>query len=118
VATNYRQKGDTITLTAPANLKSGDGFMVGSLFAVAAYDALSGAEVEGHVVGVFVLPKPNSVVTFNLGEKVFWDNSMGLCKASAAGYYLIGLCTAAAGATDAVVSVRLDGTSVSAIPVS
>ena len=60
--------------------------MVGSLFAVAAYDALSGAEVEGHVVGVFVLPKPNSVVTFNLSEKVFWDNATGLCKPTASGF--------------------------------
>ena len=115
MATNYRQKGNTITLTAPVNLKSGDGFMVGSLFAVAAYDALSGSEVEGHVVGVFVLPKPNAVVIFNLGEKVFWDNVTGLCKATTAGFFCIGAAAKAAGATDATVTVRLDGKTLTAV---
>ena len=39
--------------------------MVGAMFAVAAFDALSGAAVEGAVEGVFILPKPNTVVAFN-----------------------------------------------------
>ena len=43
---NYVQPGNVVTLIAPANVKSGDGVLVGSLFGVAAYDALIGAEVE------------------------------------------------------------------------
>lgn len=115
MSVNFRQKGDTLTLTAPANLKSGDPFMVGSIFAVAAYDALSGEQVEGDVAGVFVLPKPNAVVTFAQGARVFFDSATGLCKATAAGYFAIGAATVEAGATDATVTVRLDGNSVVAV---
>ncbi len=43
---NYVQSGNVVTLAAPANVKSGDGVLVGSLFGVAAYDAPIGAEIE------------------------------------------------------------------------
>jgi predicted RecA/RadA family phage recombinase len=111
MAKNFVQKGHTCTFIAPANLKSGDPFMVGSAFAVAAYDALLGAPVEGHVVGVFTLPKPNSVVAFSAGERVFFDAATGLCKKTATGFFAIGFATVAAAATDASVMVRLDGQS-------
>ncbi|GEM_PF-1836793 len=52
---NYVAKGDTVTLTAPAALDSGDVFQVGTIIAVAVADAESGAEVEGKRTGVFDL---------------------------------------------------------------
>lgn len=116
MATNFRQPGETITMTAPTGgIKSSEGRMFGAIFGVAHYDAAEAASVEVGVEGVWVLPKPNSVVTFAAGARVFWDDAAKLCKASAAGYFPIGVATAAAGATDATVTVRLDGNSVAAV---
>jgi predicted RecA/RadA family phage recombinase len=112
---NYVQPGEVVTFTAPANLKSGDPFMVGAMFAVAAFDALSGAAVEGAVEGVFILPKPNTVVAFNQGERVFFDAATGLCKKTASGFFPIGIATVAAGASDSTVTVRLDANSTVAV---
>ena len=54
---HFRHRGDTCTFIAPAAVASGGGFQVGRLFAVANTDAAQGAEVEGDVTGVFVMPK-------------------------------------------------------------
>lgn len=115
MAKNFIQPGNTLPLVAPANLKSGDPFMVGSLFAVAAYDVASGGIVEGHVAGVWTLPKPNSVVAFSAGERVFFDAATGLCKKTASGFYRIGVAVKDAAATDATCAIRLDGVSVVAV---
>ena len=53
----FLQPGDALDLLAPAIVKSGAGMIVGSIFAVAAYDAAQGDPVTGHVVGVWRLPK-------------------------------------------------------------
>ena len=55
MSTNFRQRGDTLPLVAPANVKSGEAFLVGSIFAIAAFDALQSETVEGHTVGVWSL---------------------------------------------------------------
>ena len=115
MATNFYKIGDTLTLVAPANVKSGEAFLVGSIFAVAAYDALQTETVEGHTVGVWSLPKAGTPLTFAAGAKVFWDNSAKTCKATSAGFYCIGAAVAAAGATDTHVLVRLDGRAVTAV---
>jgi predicted RecA/RadA family phage recombinase len=110
MAKNFRQPGETVTLTAPTGgVLSGDGFVVGNVFAVAAYDAVGGAEVEGTTVGVWTLPKATGVI--NEGARVWWDNSAKAVKAaSATGLYPIGVAVAAA--ADATVDVRLDGIAV------
>jgi predicted RecA/RadA family phage recombinase len=117
MATNFIKEGDVVTLTAPTGgIKSGAGFMSGALFAVAMFDAVEGASVEGGVVGVWSLPKAGTPLTFAEGAAVYWDNSAGECKASAAGFFKIGAAVVAAGATDTHVAVRLDGNTVTAVP--
>jgi len=49
---NYIQPGNTITLTAPYAVVSGDGLLVGSIFGIAAGDAAVGEPVETALVGV------------------------------------------------------------------
>ena len=116
MATNYRQPGETITMTAPTGgINSGEGRMFGALFGVAHLDAAEGAAVEVGVVGCWVLPKPNTVTAFTAGERIFWDDSAKLCKKTSAGFFCIGIATDDAGATDATVTVRLDGNSVVAV---
>jgi predicted RecA/RadA family phage recombinase len=103
-------------LTAPSGgVKSGEAFMSGSLFGVAMFDAAQATPVEAALVGVFVLPKVDSVTSFAEGAAVFWDSATKLCKATGAGFFKIGAATVAAGATDATVTVRLDGNSVVAV---
>jgi predicted RecA/RadA family phage recombinase len=106
---NYVQPGNVITLAAPAALKSGEGFVVGNTFAVAATDAGSGADVEGHVVGVWELDKATGA-GIDQGDRVWWDVSAGECVASAGtGNCPIGTCTETAGTNATGVRVRLDG---------
>ena len=70
---NFIQPGETITLVAPAEVKSGDVVVVGGLAGVAATDAAEGAEVETQLVGVFELPKGADVLA--AGALVCWDGA-------------------------------------------
>lgn len=104
---NFVQPGNTVTLTAPTGgVKSGDGFLVGAIFAVAAYDAAEAADVEGATIGVFDLPKDSSVIT--QGEAIYWDNTAKKITGTAAGNTLVGKAVVAAGgsATTARVLIR------------
>lgn len=104
---NYVQRGETVTLTAPTGgVKSGDPFLVGAIFAVAAYDAAQGADVEGATIGVFDLPKDASVIA--QGVAVYWDNAAKKITTTAAGNTLVGKAVVAAGgsATTARVLIR------------
>jgi predicted RecA/RadA family phage recombinase len=70
---NFIQHGDIISVTAPADVVSGAGVLVGQLFGVATKNALSGAQVEIKTEGVVALPKATGAI--NEGVRVFWDNS-------------------------------------------
>ncbi len=56
----YVQPGNTITLTAPYAVASGDGLLVGSIFGIAAGDAAIAEPVETALVGVFDITKVGS----------------------------------------------------------
>src|SRR5436305_14148082 len=73
MARNYVQPGDTLTLIAPGNLASGDGFLVGGIFAVALTAAAAGSAVEGRRIGVFDSAKATGACT--QGQKLYWDNT-------------------------------------------
>lgn len=111
MATNYRQAGETIPLTAPSGgILSGQGFVVGNIFAVAAYDAIEGAEVEGSTVGVWTLPKAAGVIAE--GARVWWNNTgKVVVNATGVGFFPIGVAVGGAADADATVNVRLDGVS-------
>jgi predicted RecA/RadA family phage recombinase len=108
---NYVQKGEILTLTAPYDRTSGQGFQVGALFAVAAYDALSGAMVEGQTCGIFDLAKV-SAQAWAIGDKIYWDNSAKLCTTVSAGNMLVGVATAVAANPTSTGRVRLYGSMV------
>jgi predicted RecA/RadA family phage recombinase len=104
---NYVQPGETLTLIAPTGgVKSGDGFLVGAIFAVAAYDAAAGTDVEGSTIGVFDLPKDASVIA--QGQSVYWDNVAEKITTTATANTLVGKAVVAAGgsATTARVLIR------------
>lgn len=105
---NFIQKGTTVTLIAPSTLLSGGGFLVGSVFAVAADSAASGAAVESLIEGVFDLPKA-ATVTPAQGGLAYWDNTAFNVTTVSSANTKIGFFTRAALAADATTRVRLNG---------
>lgn len=107
---NFRHRGDTCSFVAPAAVASGGGFQVGRLFAVANTDAAQGAEVEGDVTGVFVMPKSNAAGTdATAGALAYWDNTAKVVTKTAGSNLLIGAFTRDCLAADATCVVRLNG---------
>jgi predicted RecA/RadA family phage recombinase len=107
---NYVQPGNTITLTAPYAVASGDGLLVGSVFGVAAGDAANAETVEAALIGVFDLKKVASQA-WSAGDKVYWDNTNKVATKTASGNTVIGVATEAVGggASDTIGRVRLNG---------
>lgn len=107
---NYVEPGNTITLTAPYAVTSGDGLLVGAIFGVAAGTAASGDPVETAVVGVYDLKKVASQA-WAVGDKIYWDNTAKNTTKTLTSNTLIGVATdvVAGGATDLIGRVRLNG---------
>jgi len=107
---NYVQPGNTITLTAPYDVMSGDGLLVGSIFGIAAGNAANGESVEASLVGIFDLAKTASQA-WSTGDKVYWDNTTKVVTKTATSNTLIGAAVEAVGggASDTVGRVRLNG---------
>mgnify|MGYP001186388359 CR=1 FL=1 len=115
MATNFKQHGDVITLTATAAATAGKGYLEGQLFGIAAASAQIGEKVDLHMSGVWELTKDSADV-FTLGAPVFYDTTNGVAKShsdtdsNSAGESTvgpIGVTTAAAGAGVTKVTVRL-----------
>lgn len=68
---NYIQEGDTLTITAPAIVKSGEFVQVGRIRGVAVTDAASGAQVEVRTTGVYELEKLGSEAFATVGLPVY-----------------------------------------------
>lgn len=107
---NYIQQGDLMDVTAPANVASGDGVQVGSLFGVAVHDAASGKALVIKTKGVYELKKIESQA-WTVGAKVYWDNSEKECTTDGTKGMLIGVAAEAVtdSATATLGKVRLNG---------
>lgn len=102
---NFIQTGDVLALTAPAAVKSGEGFLAGAIFAVAVRDAENGESVDARVAGVVELPKAADNIA--QGALIYWDAAEGEATTTAAGNRRIGAATEPAGTGAAAVRVRL-----------
>lgn len=103
---NFVQAGSVVTLPAPYTVASGGGFLVGSLFAVAAGAAGNGEDVEGCTQGVYLLPKVDAEA-WAIGAKVYWDDTAKTCTTVATDNTLIGVAVKAG--TGPTGTVRLNG---------
>jgi predicted RecA/RadA family phage recombinase len=101
---NFIQPGDYgITLVAPANVVAGQLISVGKINGVVACDAVSGAQVEVAVEGVYSLPKtPGDTIT--QGQQL---HALATGVIDASGTILVGYAVAAAASGTSTVSVRL-----------
>ena len=109
----YVQPGNTITLTAPYAVASGDGLLVGSIFGVASGTAALGETVEAALTGVYDLKKVASQA-WAAGDKVYWDNTAKACTTTVGSNTLIGIAVLAVGggAGETTGRVRLNGAAV------
>lgn len=116
MAKNFVQPGDTIPFTnqaatGAADIKSGSGVLVGSIFGVAKTDIAVGAKGQLDLVGVWDLPKV-SAQAWGLGDKIYWATATANCTTTASGNKLIGVAIAAAANPSAAGKVRLNGISI------
>lgn len=106
---NHIQKGDVITVAAPAGgIGAGEGAIIGNIFGVAACAAAVGDPVELATTGVYQLPKATAAV-LTVGARVAWDNTAKNINVPGAGRFPVGVATEAAGNGITSVAVRLDG---------
>ena len=105
---NFVQPGDSLNVTAPYTVTSGQGVLVGGLFGVAAFDAANGAAVELQVEGVFDLTKEPALAIAQ-GARVFWDISNRRVTTTSNGNFPIGAATVAAASSDTNVRTWIDG---------
>lgn len=108
---NFVQPGSVITVAAPADVTSGTGVLVGSLFGIAAISALSGADVEIKVDGVYELPK-TSALAISVGDLLYWDDTNKVVNKTNTNK-LVGVAVSAAANPSATVKVRLNGAFIS-----
>ncbi len=101
---NFVQPGQYgLTVTAPANVTSGQVVVAGAIVGVAAYDALLGAPVEVSTEGVFSLAKePADLLTHGMVAKLDASNLVAV-----AGTNKIGWVVTDAGAGTTAVNVKL-----------
>ena len=105
---NYVQPGNILTVTAPYDVASGDGVLVGTMFGVAAVSAASGADVQIDLVGVFDLTKL-SAQAWTVGAAIYWDNTAKNCTTVTTSNTKIGVATAVAANPSGTGRVRLNG---------
>ncbi|TPG53264.1 DUF2190 family protein [Roseomonas nepalensis] len=107
---NFVQVGEQLRFTAAADLASGAGVVLGSLFGVNTYAVAAGQDGVARIEGVVRLPKAAGAVT--QFAKVYWDDTAKNVTTTATANRLIGAATRAEIAGATTVEVRLDGKAV------
>ena len=103
----FIQPGDSLTVSAPYAVTSGQGVLVGALFGIAAFDAAISTSVEMQTAGVFDITK-EPALAITAGARVFWDNTNRRITTTATGNFQVGIATQAALAADTTVRVWLN----------
>jgi predicted RecA/RadA family phage recombinase len=103
----YIQPGKSITVTAPAGgVLSGQGILIGTLFGIAQYDAVEGAEVEILTEGVVEIPK-TSALQIDVGDRLFWDATNKVVNKTATAQVCVGVAVSAAANPSGIVRIKL-----------
>ena len=107
MATNYIQPGRSITVAAPTGgVLSGEGVLIGTLFGIAQYDAVEGAEVEILTEGVVEIGK-TSALAIGVGDRLFWDDTNKLVNKTTTAQQQVGVAVAAAANPSATVKMLI-----------
>lgn len=102
---NFIQQGNNLDLTAPSGgVVSGNAYLVGSLFGVAAVSASDGDTFALSVTGCYTLPKATGAA-LSEGQKAYWTGAE--ISGTASGNTLIGHVIEAAASASLEVKIRL-----------
>lgn len=105
---NFIQEGETLVVTAPAAVDSGDPFLVGSCLHVAAVDIASGATGAAMNEGVFELPK-TSAQAWAEGDKLAFDAANSRLDSDLSKGPMVGFAAEAASNPSSTGMVKLAG---------
>jgi predicted RecA/RadA family phage recombinase len=105
---NFIQPGETITIKAATDLKSGLPVMIGNIFGVACNDALKDQAFELKLTGVFSLQKIATEI-WAIGELVYWNEVEKALTIVADNNQLVGVSLANAANPSSFCHVRLNG---------
>ena len=105
---NFIARGETLEITAGADIPSGAGVLVGATFGVAAGDIAEGATGIINLSGVYGLSKVSGQA-WAQGARIYWEAAENRCTTTASSNTLIGVAYAAAPNPSAVGQVRLNG---------
>ena len=105
---NFIARGETLEITAAADVASGAGVLVGATFGVAAGDIAEGAKGIINLSGVYELPKV-SAQAWVQGARIYWEAAENRCTTTVGSNTLIGVAYAAAANPSAAGQVRLNG---------
>lgn len=104
----YVESGDTLTLTAPSGgVVSGNFYLIGNLYGVAAYTASAGEDFVLKTCGVYDQPK-TSALAIAVGDLLYWDNTNKEFNKTASGNTLAGKAVLAAANPSSTVRIRLN----------
>ena len=96
MAKTYIQPGHTLTVAAPTGgVLSGQGVLIGTLFGIAQYDAVEGADVEILTEGVVEIGK-TSALQIDVGDRLFWDATNKVVNKTATAQVCVGIAVSAA----------------------
>jgi predicted RecA/RadA family phage recombinase len=112
---NFIAPGNRLTITAGADIASGAGVLVGSIFGVAETAIANGAQGVIVLEGIVDLPKAPSQA-WTVGALIYWDAANSRCTNVAGSLKLIGIAAAAVGggAGETTGRVRLNGAGITA----
>jgi predicted RecA/RadA family phage recombinase len=103
----YIQPGRALTVTAPAGgVLSGHGILIGTLFGIAQYDAIEGAELEILTEGVVEVGK-TSALQIEVGDRLFWDATNKVVNKTATAQVCVGIAVSAAANPSGTVRIKL-----------
>ena len=106
MATNFIQRGENLTIPAPAIVTNGEPVFAGSIRGIALHSAPMGMPVDVATGGVWELAKV-AADDVSLGDAIYWDASASLATTTATDNVELGVAVAAAGTGMGTVSVRL-----------
>lgn len=110
MARNYKQEGDTLTLTPAAAVAAGEGYLFGAaLFGVALAPVAANAAGQFATEGVWELAK-TSAVAISIGDRLFWDGANKCVNKTATDQVCVGIAVSAAANPSATVLVKLEST--------
>lgn len=107
MASNFKQPGDTLSVTAPANVTRGQGILIGAaLFGIVLHDASSGAPVEIATTGVWEVAK-TSALAISAGDRLYWDSTSKVVNKTSTSQVEVGVAVAGAANPSDTVLMKL-----------